>query len=69
MTKSEAKQKMEEGHKVTHRLFAQGEYIYSAAGDLFDENGYQMDGFWEYRDAEIWTTGWSIYTDANDVQS
>lgn len=69
MTKEAAIAAMEQGgHKVAHRLFSKGEYIWGGyCGEdgirrYIDEEGYHIDAddFWAHRQGEIWETGWRI---------
>ena len=53
--------------KITHRLFASDEYIYSK-GDrvIYDENGYVFEDWYSHCDGmrirteDFWQEGWSI---------
>lgn len=63
MTKDEAIQAMEQGHKVTHRYFSADEWM-RLAGRLYEfEDGClcDPDEFWPDRE-EGFDDGWSIYT-------
>jgi hypothetical protein len=60
-------------HKITHRLFAHDEYIYSKGdGIIYDENGYVFEDFevarvprcgMRIRNEDYWWEGWSICND------
>lgn len=54
--------------KVTHRLFAPGEYLYSKGdGIIYDEAGYVFEDFASSRDGmrirsdSFWNADWSVY--------
>jgi len=62
MSKQEAIQAMQDGHKVTHRFFSSDEFIYMKNGIIYDESNYEMNKFWIYRFSEDWISkGWTIY--------
>ena len=70
MDKYKAIYLMQQGLKMTHRLFSGYEYIYMKDGEIYDENDYKMTGgdvdFWTDRKGLEWEEGWSIYkTDAD----
>jgi hypothetical protein len=61
-------------HKITHRLFAQDEYLYSKGdGIIYDEAGYVFEDFeigdpvprcgMRIRNDDFWWKDWSIYRD------
>jgi len=60
LTKEEAYQLMEQGHKIAHKYYEDDEFIYMKDGVIFDENGYSMgtksDVFW--REIQKWGSGW-----------
>jgi hypothetical protein len=63
MTKDEAVEAMNKGHKVTHRFMESHEYIERTPDYLIrTEEGYtcQPSEFWRYRQGEAWETDWSI---------
>ena len=61
MTKEDALKVLEFGHKITHRLFVDGEYLYRKDDTTYTEDGFPvMDEFWEIRDTPIWETDWCI---------
>jgi hypothetical protein len=63
MDKKQALQAMREGHKVTHRFFLEGEYIYMKDGEIYDEWDSIVfeDNFWNIRKNPNWDKDWSIY--------
>lgn len=70
MDKSKAKQLINLGVKITHRLFSPSEYIYKdAQGNLRDENGYilQEDEFWKLREDKAFDDGWYYWVGKNKV--
>ena len=60
MTKQEAIQAMEHGHKVKHKLFMPHEYIYLKDGSIHDEDDMPLYGFWQYRISNCWNKDWYI---------
>lgn len=54
------------GRKVTHNLFAPGEYIYSDGFIVYTEEGYIFDDLHyinnglKLRKDGLWSTGWSV---------
>ena len=60
MTKDEAINAMQQGDKVTHRLFAGYEYIFMKDGVIFDDDNNAMPNFWVYRWSPYWEKDWSI---------
>lgn len=64
MTKEEAIFAMENGEKVTHRVFLPEEYIYMSSGELYDEDGRHLyqHHFWQQRKGELWDTHWEIWS-------
>lgn len=61
MNKDQAIAAMHVGNKITHRLFAQGEYLHYVHGRLRDEHGYDMRCFFKYRPGDEWDRDWSIF--------
>lgn len=63
MTKKEAIQEMNEGRKVTHRYFADDEYITMEGINMVDEHGIPFNPatFWKYRQASYWETDWRLF--------
>lgn len=55
MTKSEAKDQLNVGEKITHWLFTDNEYIYKDGGVLKCERGYHISSFdfWSYRKGKL----------------
>ena len=64
MTKEEAKQALNNGHKITHIWFTSNEYIYKKDGKLLDEQEIELNEgmFWHFRKSESWNENYSIYT-------
>jgi hypothetical protein len=60
MTKEEAIQAMQEGKAVAHRNFTDDEHIIMQKGEIYDEAGYCLKGFWECRQGESFQDGWRI---------
>ncbi len=60
MTKEEAKKELENGAKITHRLFSASEYVYIENGRIIDEDGYVMHDFWKYREGKSFDDGWEV---------
>lgn len=68
MVKSEALQAMMDGHKVTHQLFSEGEYIIMLNRRLYDEEGYNVSGdFWMLKIQPEWQTGWYVCGDCDNI--
>lgn len=65
MFKSEAIGHMQNGKKITHRLFSDEEYITMKDDQIVDENGYKFDPdeFWEERTGEHFQDGWELYNE------
>lgn len=64
MTKQEAIEALEKGHKLQHRYFINGEYIYlDEDGNLRDEKGLFLDwdDFWYWRRKDCWLEDWGYY--------
>ena len=60
--------------KITHRLFASDEYLYSNGDSIiYDENGYVFEDFYSdgpaarcgmrIRNEDFWWEGWYVYLD------
>ena len=63
MTKEAAIQTMQEGHRVTHRLFDPDEWM-QEVGSLYEfEDGClcSFDEFWRWRTDVQWLEGWKLY--------
>lgn len=63
LTREEAKQALKEFYKVSHRFFADDEYIYAFNDwNVFTEEGFSIDAetFWADRSGQQWETGWFI---------
>jgi ASC-1-like (ASCH) protein len=63
-TKQEAIALMKSGQKLTHRYFADEEYItIGHAGNICTEEGYtcSLDEFWSDRTDPTWQIGWEIF--------
>lgn len=70
LTKTEAKELLESGNKVTHNLFMDHEYIYKKKEhpkSIFAEDGTEMDedDFWNFRIIDSFESGWSVYDELN----
>jgi hypothetical protein len=67
MTKSEAQLHLMMGSKITHKYFADNEFIKKANNPKFleDERGYLLDSveFWRYRNDEHFNDGWELFTE------
>jgi len=71
MTKQEAIQQMQQGRKVKHYLFSDGEFIYMKNGVVHDEENRPMEletpwggiDFWTDRQGEQWQDGWILLPD------
>lgn len=62
MTKTQAKAALLQGERLTHPLFTREEYIHEKAGILLDEDGIEINGFWEYRTTDPrFNDGWEIW--------
>ncbi len=64
MTRPEAFNAMQNGSKVTHRHFADGEYYLLDGGDIIAEDGVDhTETFWG-TDGQDWRKdGWEIFND------
>jgi len=64
MTRTEAIESMENGNKVTHRLFTQEEWMKITGNKYEFEDGCfcRFDEFWLYREDESWQDCWSIFS-------
>ena len=63
LSKSEAIDAVDSGHRVRHRLFTTGEFVEKGfLKDLIFEDGVQCswNEFWKYRQIEAWDTGWEL---------
>ena len=66
MNKQEAIQAMQEGRVVTHKHFSSDETIKEApnstSADYEFEDGClcSFNEFWQFRDDESWSDGWSV---------
>lgn len=70
LTKTEAKELLDSGNKVTHNLFMDHEYIYKKKEhpkSIFSEDGTEIDEdyFWSFRIIESFESGWSVYDELN----
>ena len=65
MTRTEALNAMQKGHKVTHDYFSPEEYCYMKDGCIYTEEGYNVGGpkseFWSIRSGNDWEEGWHLY--------
>jgi len=63
LSKEEAYNLMERGHKISHEYYSDDEYLFMRNGVILDENGYRMGT----KDSEFWTkiqkwdTGWRTF--------
>lgn len=71
INKLEAHAAMLEGHKITHTLFDDEEYLYYDRGAklIRDEKGYNFEHGWEDRSGTPWDEGWFIWEEAKQAQS
>ena len=78
MTKNEAILQMQNGHRVTHYLFSDDEYIYMKDGHIHDENNYLLEckdskgnkiDFWTDRQDDSWNDGWIVLPDLNNEEN
>jgi hypothetical protein len=61
MTRADALKTLEFGHKITHQLFGDDEYLYQKDGTIYTEDGFPvMDEFWEIRDTPMWDVDWYL---------
>lgn len=68
MNKKEAIQTVDEGQKVTHKLFSEDEYICRLNDDLCDENNLLLgEEFWNLRTHDTWDDGWELYSKLGEV--
>lgn len=67
MTKKEAIAEINNGSKLTHRLFTPNEFIWKQNGRLMDEAGLHMHDFWYYRKGREWDKDWSVYQPAKTL--
>ena len=67
LSKEEAIYAMHKGHKVTHRLFTLGEYVYIKDRLIHTEDGAKctQEEFWKHRSDRYWETDWELYTENN----
>lgn len=72
MNKLEAIEAMKKGHKVTHRNFADDEWVKSTkSGTLYEfEDGVMTDmhTFWSVRSNPSWEEGWTIFTNLETIK-
>jgi hypothetical protein len=62
LTKDQAIEAMQQGKKVTHRFFFDGEYVYMKDGRIHCEKDYDIHAeFWQLRNNTAWETDWEIY--------
>ncbi len=61
MSIEEAKTALEEGKKLTHDYFSDGEYIYMDEGVIVSEDGVRHHNFWGLRQLEGWNNNWHLY--------
>lgn len=59
MTKQEAKQKLQEGHKITHTYFTNEEYIHLINGTEYFEDGVKVPNIWWNKNYLL--DGWRIF--------
>lgn len=69
MNKQDAINAMRKGKKVTHRFFADGEYITMEDNRIVDEAGNKFSpyNFWVVRRQEAWEKDWEIVPEAKDI--
>ncbi len=62
LTKSEAKEELNNGEKISHLYFTDDEWIVKKDGKIVDEKGYFLDEFefWFYRTHPNFDTNWFI---------
>lgn len=63
LTKEQAYELMEKGHKISHEFYTDNEHLKMRDGIIYDENNYRMgtknDEFWiKY---QKWETGWRTF--------
>lgn len=62
MTKEEAYNAMQEGLCVTHKDFAEDEFLYMDENYIIrDENGDEFESSWDVKTSDRWLTDWYIY--------
>lgn len=65
MTLKEAQNALDDGHKIKHHRFTDGEFLIKVKNDLIDEHGVVLDyqDFWNRRTHADWQNGWSLYVE------
>lgn len=62
MSKAEAIQQMQQGHKVSHINFSDDEFIYLKNGEIHDEQNLNINSeFWSIRATPEWNSGWFLF--------
>ena len=62
MTKEEAYNAMQEGLCVSHKDFAEDEFLYMNENFIIkDENGDDFEASWDVKTSDRWLTDWYIY--------
>ena len=63
MTKEEAIAALNNGEKLTHKLFTANEFIIKKGDNLEDELGFELDWdeFWAERTRSWWNKDWTIF--------
>lgn len=67
MTAFEAIAAMQEGKKVTHPHFEDGEWATMRNGAVVTEDNVVHPNFWAYRTDESWRSGWVPYIETQAV--
>lgn len=70
MTKTKAIKKMNEGEKITHRLFSDDEWMTIDDGALLFDDGLKLNPnhFWQCRTGRTWETGYSIFKPKSETK-
>lgn len=65
LTKQQAKEAMQQGKKVAHLYFIEGESVTQVGESVVFEDGTQARAcdFWKYRDAPVFNRNWRIVAD------
>jgi len=59
LTKEQAIEKLNQGHKIAHNTFVEGEYVrLNAKNQVVDENNTVLPEFWKFRYGARWNSGW-----------
>jgi hypothetical protein len=61
MNQQQAIEALEKGKKITHRFFGESEYVHLKSGEIYDEKGQKLRGFFDFRYGEKWNKDWRLF--------